>query len=115
MALALSRRLSVLLAGSLQVLLTFDALPAKSASALAAWALTDEGVLKLRTSRDTSLEAFYQRSGGGKGARVWIDFPGELIRPRRIPGYGPLEEVRLGKPSKGVTRIVFEFKFILPH
>ena len=83
------------------------------ASALAAWFLGSDGVLELRTSRGAPLEAYFQSSNGEKGERVWIDFPGELIRPRSLSGSGPVREIRLGKPSKGVTRLVVEFeKFV---
>ena len=84
-------------------------MPLESASALAAWALTSNGSLKLRTSSGTKLDAFYQSSTIDKGERVWIDFPGELSRPRTIKGNGSVKEIRLGKPSKGKTRLVIEF------
>ncbi len=87
----------------------FVPLPLKSASALAAWALTSNGSLKLRTSSGAKLDAFYQSSTTDKGERVWIDFPGELSRPRTIKGNGSVKEIRLGKPSKGRTRLVIEF------
>ena len=87
----------------------FISLPLRSASALAAWALTSNGILKLRTSSGAKLEAFYQSSTTDKGERVWIDFPGELSRPRNIKGNGSVKEIRLGKPSKGKTRLVIEF------
>ena len=64
----------------------FITLPLKSASALAAWALTSNGSLKLRTSSGTKLEAFYQSSSRDKGERVWIDLPGQLSTPRTIKG-----------------------------
>ncbi len=86
----------------------FISLPLKSASALAAWALTN-GSLKLRTSSGAKLDAFYQSSTTNKGERVWIDFPGELSRPRTIQGNGSVKEIRLGKPIKGKTRLVIEF------
>ncbi len=87
----------------------FITLPLKSASALAAWALTSNATLKLRTSSGAKLDAFYQSSTIDKGERVWIDFPGELSRPRTIKGNGSVKEIRLGKPSKGKTRLVIEF------
>tara|TARA_Y100001968_G_scaffold174873_1_gene160298 strand:- start:60 stop:1145 length:1086 start_codon:yes stop_codon:yes gene_type:complete len=87
----------------------FFSLPLKSASALAAWVLTSNGSLKLRTSSGTKLNAFYQSSTADKGERVWVDFPGELIRPRTLKGNGIVKEIRLGKPSNGVTRLVVEF------
>ena len=84
-------------------------LPLRSASALAAWVLTSNGSLKLRTSSGTKLDAFYQSSTNKKGERVWIDFPGELSRPRTLKGNGSIKEIRLGKPYKGKTRLVIEF------
>ena len=84
--------------------------PLKAASALAAWSLGRNGVLQLRTSVDADLEAFFQEGSQGKGARVWIDFPGELSHPRKIKGNGPVSEIRLGKPAKGITRLVLEFQ-----
>ncbi len=87
----------------------FIPLPLRSASALAAWALTSNGTLKLRTSSGAKLDAFYQSSTTDKGERVWIDFPGELSRPRTIKGNGSVKEIRLGKPAKGKTRLVIEF------
>ena len=87
----------------------FYSLPLRAASALAAWALTSNGSLKLRTSAGAKLEAFYQSSSTDKGERVWIDFPGELSRPRTIKGNGSVKEIRLGKPSMGKTRLVIEF------
>ena len=87
----------------------FLSLPLRSASALAAWAITSNGSLKLRTSSGTKLEAFFQSSNKDKGERVWIDFPGELSRPRTLKGNGSVKEIRLGKPSAGKTRLVIEF------
>ncbi len=109
MAFVIPRRVTFLVAGLLQAWVAVFPLPAHAASALAAWTLSSNGVLELRTARDTHLEAFFQRPGGGKGARVWIDFPGELIRPRTLQGSGPVRQIRLGKPSAGFTRLVIEF------
>ena len=85
-------------------------MPARAASALAAWAFTEEGVLKLRTSRNARLEAFFQAASDGRGTRVWIDIPGELRFPRRLAGRGAVREIRLGKPRVGATRLVVEFR-----
>ena len=87
----------------------FLSLPSRSASALAAWVLTSNGSLKLRTSSGAKLDAFYQSSTNDKGERIWIDFPGELSRPRTLKGNGSVKEIRLGKPSRGMTRLVIEF------
>ena len=86
-----------------------SSLSTNAASVLAAWVLRSDGVLQLRTSKDARLEAFFQLGGDGKGHRVWIDFPGELSRPRSISGNGAVKEIRLGKPFKGYTRLVIEF------
>tara|TARA_B100000700_G_C15019545_1_gene844964 strand:+ start:1177 stop:2271 length:1095 start_codon:yes stop_codon:yes gene_type:complete len=84
-------------------------LSAKAASSLAAWSLTRNGVLYLRTSTNSKLKAFFQSSDDQKGNRVWIDFPGELSKPRSIKGTGPIKEIRLGKPKRDMTRLVIEF------
>jgi len=85
-------------------------LPVKSSSALAAWAINTNGVLELRTKSNTNLKAYFQKANQISGDRFWIDFPGELINPRTIKGNGPIKEIRLGKPDKGKTRLVIEFK-----
>ena len=99
----------IFLAGFVFCINLFIPLPLRSASALAAWALSSNGSLKLRTSFGAKLNAFYQSSSTDKGERVWIDFPGELSRPRTIKGNGSVKEIRLGKPTKGKTRLVIEF------
>ncbi len=99
----------VLIAGLIFCSNFFLSLPLRSASALAAWGITSNGSLKLRTSSGAKLEAFFQSSNNDKGERVWIDFPGELSQPRTLKGNGVVKEIRLGKPSKGKTRLVIEF------
>jgi len=84
-------------------------LPVKSSSALAAWSLKSNGTLELRTKSNSKLNAYYQKSNNFFGDRVWIDFKGELIQPRKIKGNGPVKEIRLGKPEEGKTRLVIEF------
>ncbi len=84
-------------------------LPLKAASSLAAWKFGEDGVLKLRTSIGAKLQAFFQDGQDGNGDRIWIDFPGEPIRPRSFDGSGPLEQIRVGQPQPGVTRLVIEF------
>ena len=91
----------IFLAGFVFCINLFIPLPLRSASALAAWALSSNGSLKLRTASGAKLNAFYQSSSTNKGVRVWIDFPGELSRPRTIKGNGSVKEIRLGKPTKG--------------
>ena len=99
-----------LLAAVLQCPGLLAAMPAQAASALAAWAMTDQGVLQLRTSRNAQLKAFFQAASAGRGTRVWIDFPGELRFPRRLAGRGAVKEIRIGKPRSGATRLVVEFR-----
>jgi len=85
-------------------------LPVKSSSDLAAWALKTNGVLELRTKPNSTLKAYFQKANQIYGDRFWVDFPGELKNPRKIKGNGPIKEIRLGKPNKGKTRLVIEFK-----
>ncbi len=85
-------------------------LPVKSSSALAAWVIKTNGVLELRTKSNTNLKAYFKKKNQISGDRFWVDFPGELKKPRSIKGNGPIKEVRLGKPNKGKTRLVIEFK-----
>ncbi|WP_288262594.1 N-acetylmuramoyl-L-alanine amidase [uncultured Prochlorococcus sp.] len=83
--------------------------PVRSSSALAAWALKNNGVLELRTKSNTKLKAYFKRANNLYGDRFWVDFPGELQNPRTLKGNGPIKEIRLGKPIKGKTRLVIEF------
>ncbi len=102
-------RIAVLNACILPVGVLLLSVPVKAASALAAWSLNNNGVLELRTSKGADLKAFFQNPADGKGVRVWIDFPGELIRPRSLKGSGLVRQIRLGIPNPGVTRFVVEF------
>ena len=95
---------------SVFLFLNSSILPVKSSSALAAWAINTNGVLELRTKSNTNLEAYFQKANQISGDRFWVDFPGELKNPRTIKGNGPIKEIRLGKPNKGKTRLVIEFK-----
>jgi len=72
--------------------------------------LKTNGVLELRTKSNTNLKAYFQTANKISGDRFWVDFPGELKNPRIIKGNGPIKEIRLGKPNKGKTRLVIEFK-----
>ena len=94
---------------SIFLILNSSISPAKSSSALAAWILNSNGVLELRTKSNSNLKAYFQKKGNVFGDRFWIDFPGELKTPRTIEGNGPIKEIRLGKPNKGITRLVIEF------
>ena len=60
------------------ILLNLTILPAKSSSALAAWAIKTNGNLELRTKSNTNLKAYFQNANRMYGDRFWIDFPGEL-------------------------------------
>jgi len=103
---------------SLFCVLNLFNLPLKSSSALAAWALKSNGVLELRTKSDAKLKAYFQKANKLYGDRFWVDFKGELSNPRTIKGNGPIKEIRLGKPKRGLTRLVIEFaanKKINPH
>ena len=95
---------------SIFLLLNTVILPVKSSSSLAAWALQSNGILDLRTKSNTNLKAYFQKANQIYGDRFWVDFPGELKNPRKIKGNGPIKEIRLGKPNKGKTRLVIEFK-----
>ena len=55
------------------------------------------------------LRAFYEAGTGGRGPRVWIDLPGAPGRSRTIRGSGSIQEVRIGRPDAGTTRLVLEF------
>jgi N-acetylmuramoyl-L-alanine amidase len=96
--------------GMVAALLTLMAsLPARAASALAAWRVSPEGVLELRTQPEARLQAFYEAGQGLQGPRVWIDLPGRPLRPRTIQGGGVLRQVRIGAPGGDLTRLVLEF------
>ncbi len=95
---------------SVFLFLNSSILPVKSSSALAAWAIKTDGTLELRTKSNTNLKAYFQKANLISGDRFWVDFPGELKNPRSIKGNGPVKEIRLGKPNKGKTRLVVEFK-----
>jgi len=95
---------------SVFLFLNSSILPVKSSSVLAAWAINTNGVLELRTKSNSNLKAYFQKANQISGDRFWVDFPGELKNPRKIKGNGPIKEIRLGKPTKGKTRLVIEFK-----
>lgn len=79
------------------------------ASSLAAWRLTGQGVLELRTSVNINPLAFYEAGAGARGPRVWIDLPGAPSRSRSMNGSGDLRQVRIGQPDASTTRLVLEF------
>ncbi|MEO1001587.1 MAG: N-acetylmuramoyl-L-alanine amidase [Cyanobacteria bacterium J06638_7] len=94
--------------GLLVLALLLADLPAL-ASSLAAWRLSRQGILELRTTPDVPLQAFYEAGEGGRGPRVWVDFPGPPQRSRSIRGSGAVREVRIGRPTPSTTRLVLEF------
>lgn len=79
------------------------------ASSLAAWRISREGVLQLRTTPNVRLQAFYEAGAGLRGPRVWIDLPGAPGRSRSLRGTGSIREVRIGRPDPSTTRLVIEF------
>jgi N-acetylmuramoyl-L-alanine amidase len=79
------------------------------ASSLAAWRLTSQGVLELRTSVNVNPLAFYEAGAGQRGPRVWIDLPGAPSHSRSVNGSGDLRQVRIGQPDASTTRLVLEF------
>ena len=95
--------------GVASLAMLLSALPAEAASALAAWRISREGVLELRTTPSITLQAFYEAGQGGQGPRVWIDLPGAPQRTRSLRGTGALRAVRIGKPDGDTTRLVLEF------
>ena len=99
----------VVLGGAASLALVLAALPAQAASALAAWRISREGILELRTSPSINLQAFYEAGQGGQGPRIWIDLPGAPLRTRSLRASGVLQEIRIGRPDPGTTRLVLEF------
>lgn len=97
------------LRGLLLLALVLADLPAL-ASSLAAWRVTRQGVLELRTTPNVALQAFYEAGQGRDGPRVWVDFPGAPQRSRSLRGSGAIREVRIGQPTPNTTRLVLEFQ-----
>ncbi|KEF43352.1 MAG: cell wall hydrolase [Cyanobium sp. CACIAM 14] len=90
--------------------LLMAALPARAASALSAWRLSREGVLELRTAPGVRLQAYFEEGYGPTGPRVWVDLPGAPQRSRSLSVGGLVQEVRIGRPDPGTTRLVLEFR-----
>ncbi|MFM8277965.1 MAG: N-acetylmuramoyl-L-alanine amidase [Cyanobium sp.] len=85
-------------------------LPARAASSLAAWRISGEGTLELRTTPGVTARAFFEEGPIGRGPRIWVDLPGAPLRARSIPAGGALREVRIGRPDPQTTRLVLEFQ-----
>ena len=64
-----ARRWRCLALVALQLCLLLPSLPVKAASALAAWALTENGTLQLRTSRNARLQALQDKRSRARHAR----------------------------------------------
>ena len=90
-------------------LVLLASLPARAASSLAAWRITRDGKLELRTSPGIQVRAYFEGGSGSRGPRIWFDLPGAPQNPREIRGSGVLKEVRIGKPTPYTTRLVLEF------
>lgn len=95
----------------LAVLLLWGNTAARAAgSSLAAWRITRQGVLELRTSPEVTLRAFFEAGALGRGPRLWVDLPGPPSRSRSLSGSGSLRQVRIGQPDGETTRLVLEFQ-----
>ena len=108
----LSRRFSALLvAAAVQSTCVLWSLPARAASALAAWSLGSDGVLQLRTATGARLDAFFEAGEVGRGAQGLDRFPRRAgVDPCNLSGSGPVREVRVSQTQSGATRLVVEFQ-----
>lgn len=93
------------------LLLWWPSLAVEAASTLAAWRWRSDR-LELRTPPGTRPLAFFEPGSPGRGPRVWIELPGAPSRTRTVtmPAGSPLREVRIGRPSGDLTRLVLEFQ-----
>ncbi|MFM8526396.1 MAG: N-acetylmuramoyl-L-alanine amidase [Cyanobacteriota bacterium] len=96
---------------ALLLLLSCPAPAARAASSLAAWRWRGDR-LELRTPAGLRPLAFYEQGTLTRGPRVWIDLPGAPSRTRTVtlPPGSALREVRIGRPSGDLTRLVLEFQ-----
>jgi len=85
-------------------------LPAWAGSSLAAWRVSSDGNLELRTTPGIQLRAYFEEGPPGKGPRIWVDLPGAPSRTRSVTAGGVLREVRIGRPDGDTTRLVLEFQ-----
>jgi len=107
----LPHRLNAALAAAVGAVLVLAAQsPAAARSSLGAWRVSPSGVLELRTSPAVELKAYFEAGTASRGAKLWVDLPGEPNRSRSIGGSGALKEVRIGRPDGNTTRLVLEFQ-----
>jgi len=84
--------------------------PVLAGSTLSAWRISPDQGIELRTAPGTPVRAYYEEGSQGAGPRIWFDLPGAPLRRRSLTGAGLLQEVRVGQPDEGTTRLVLEFR-----
>jgi len=102
--------LRCLLAASAIIAAVAGAAPVLAGSTLSAWRVSPDRGIELRTAPNTPVRAYYEEGRQGAGPRIWFDLPGAPLRRRSLTGAGLLQEVRVGQPDEGTTRLVLEFR-----